>query len=619
MPELIARGSDVSQQWRRSLRDGEAVRVGRSPAAGWSVPWDDQISREHIEVVWRGGRLHVRSLETARNPVFFRGQSVTQLQVSLGEHFVIGRTSFHVAADVVAVSAEVPAPREQHTFRPGELRRVQFRNADHRLEVLTQLPELIAESSSDEIFSARLVGLLLAGIPGAEAAALVRCVEPESETASRSDAPKSGGAAAAGGSAADEPHASVRVLQWDRRRDAAGRFQPSQRLILEAVGREESVLHVWSDPGAAQQAFTISDNLDWALCTPVPGEACRGWALYVAGSTDGSRAAGLSTGAISADRKEDLRFAELVAEMVGALRQVRRLEIQRAQLGNFLSPVVLEAISGDAAGQALAPRETDVTVLFCDLRGFSKEAEHWRSKLVELLNRVSEALGVMTHYIVRHGGAIGDFQGDAAMGFWGLPIPPSDGPLSACLAALDIRSEFRKAAGQQGHPLADFRAGIGIAHGRAVAGRIGTADHAQLTVFGPVANLASRLEGMTKQLRVPILLDEATADYVRRQLPSSRGRCRRLGRIRPYGLGTPLMVSELLPPVDRDSTLSDQNLTDFDAAVDAVLAGRWTEALELLHKVPAQDRAKDFLTIFIAQNNYEPPANWDGVIPMPAK
>jgi adenylate cyclase len=411
----------------------------------------------------------------------------------------------------------------------------------------------------------------------------------------------------------------VRVLQWDRRRDAAGRFQPSQRLILESLRRGESVLHVWNDLGSADQTFTLTENLDWAFCTPVPGEACRDWALYVAGSSAPTHLPGLSGGAVSSDRKGDIRFAELVAEMVGSLRQVRRLEGQRALLGNFLSPMVLEAISGESAEQALAPRETDVTVLFCDLRGFSKEAEQWRGKLEELLNRVSEALGVMTHHIVKHGGAIGDFQGDAAMGCWGLPIPPPDGPINACLAALDIRAEFQRAASQPGHPLSDFRAGIGIAHGRSVAGRIGTADHAQLTVFGPVANLASRLESMTKQLRVPILLDEPSAEFVRKYLPNSRGRCRRLGRVRPYGLETPLVVSELLPPVEQDATLSDQNLIAFDAAVDALINGRWAEALELLHTIPPRDRAKDFLTIFIVQNNYEPPPGWDGVIPMPAK
>lgn len=596
MAELIAKGPEAGQEWRRPLVQGAAVRLGRAPAQGWAVTWDSQISREHVELEWNKSRLEVRVLDAARNPAFHRGQVVRQCSLAIGEYFVIGSTTFHVVEDTADVSISSPVPREQHTFRPGDLRRIQFRNADHRLEVLSQLPQLISESTSDEIFSVRLVGLLLAGIPESEAAALVHRVSPETES-----------------------DREVQVLQWDRRRDAAGRFQPSQRLILEALDRGESVLHVWSDTKATDQTFTLSENLDWAFCTPIPGEACRGWALYVAGSSVSVQAPGRPDEVISSDRKGDIRFTELVGEMVGALRQVRRLEGQRAGLRHFFSPTVLEALSSESGGHSLEPRETEVTVLFCDLRGFSKEAEQWRDKLEGLLNRVSEALGVMTQNILKHGGVIGDFQGDAAMGFWGWPLPAPNGPLNACLAALDIRAEFQRAANQPGHPLADFRVGIGIAHGRAVAGKIGTADHAKVTVFGPVANLASRLESMTKQLRVPILLDEPTAEHVRKHLPTNQARCRRLGRVRPYGMESALMVSELLPPGDQDPTLSDQNVADFDLAVDSLVAGRWSEALELLHKVPAKDRAKDFLTIFIVQNNYEPPAKWDGVIPMPSK
>jgi adenylate cyclase len=597
VPELIAKGPDASQRWRRPLVEASPVHLGRAPTAGWSVAWDPQISREHVELIWKDGRLEVRCLDSARNPVFYRGQSLSRFSLGIGEHFVIGSTSFHVADDVADVSLSSPEPREEHTFRPGDLRRIQFRNADHRLEVLSQLPQLIGESTSDEMLSVRLVSLLLAGIPDAEAVALVRRVDPQTET-----------------------DRAVQVLQWDRRREAEGRFQPSQRLILEAVGRDESVLHVWSDTSSTVQTFTVTENLDWAFCTPVPGEACRGWALYVAGSSNLVQTANVAAGdPITSERKGDLRFAELVAELLGSLRQVRRLEGQRAELRQFFSPTVLEALSGENAEEKLAPRESDYTVLFCDLRGFSKETEQYRDKLVELLERVSGALGVMTDQILKYGGSIGNYQGDAAMGFWGWPLPAQDDPLSACLAALDIRAEFQRAANQPGHPLADFRVGIGIATGRAVAGKIGTADHAKVTVFGPVANLASRLEGMTKQMRVPILLDEATAEFVRANLPPSRGRVRRLGRVRPYGLESSLMISELLPPAADDSTLSDQNVADFDAAVDALHAGRWSEALELLHKVPAKDRAKDFLTIFIVQNNYEPPQKWDGVIPMPSK
>ncbi len=593
MAELIAVGADPAARWRRTLAPRQIIRLGRSPRNGWAVPWDPAVSREHVEIAWDAGKLRVRRLETARNPVFFRGRPVDQFLAGPGDCFVIGETSFRVAEDEVAVPLEATSPREEHTFRPGDLRRIRFRDADHRLEVLARFPEVIYGSLSDEEFHIRLVNLLLAGIPHAEAAAVVA-----RETSGTT---------------------GVRVVQWDRRRESIGRFEPSHRLIVESLARRESILHVWGEQRLADPEFTVSDSLDWAFATPLPGEVCGGLALYVAGTFGGPQGAGMAPVRHAADLKGDIRFAELVAELVAALRQVRVLERQRTQLSHFLPPMVLDALARDPSEHALAPRETEVTVLFCDVRGFSREAEHWRNNLTGLLQRVSEALGVMTRRILEHGGVIGDFQGDAAMGFWGWPLAAPEGALEACRAALEIRGEFQRAAREPAHPLADFQAGIGVAHGRAVAGKIGTADHAKLTVFGPVVNLASRLEEMTKQLRVPILLDEPTADYVRRHVDPSQARTRRLGRVRPYGMETPLMVSELLPPADQDPVFSDRSLADYESAVDALLAGRWSDAIELLHRVPARDRAKDFLTIFIAQHNYEPPAGWDGVIPMPKK
>jgi adenylate cyclase len=596
MPELVAKGPAAHDTWRRAVPEGAVVRLGRGPADGWAAPWDPQISREHVELVWRAGRLHVRSLESARNPVFHHGQAETSFALEVGDYFVIGGTTFQLAPDEAELAAgSSPSPREQQSFRPGDLRRVQFRDADHRLEVLSDLPKLIGESTSEEMLSIRLVRLLLAGVPHAEAVALVRRA--------------TGGTDAAQG---------VEVVQWDRRRDASGRFQPSQRLIVAALDRGDSVLHVWGQSRAADPNFTVSENLDWAFCTPVPGEACAGWGLYVAGSFDPTRAVGPTPDLGPSDLKSDLRFAELVAELIGSLLQVRRLERQRTVLAQFVSPTVLNSLSPDRPERWLDPQEADVTVLFCDLRGFSKEAEHRRDDLKGLLNRVSDALGVMTHHILQHRGVIGDFHGDAAMGFWGGPIADPDGPLNACRAALAIRAHFQRAAQQGDKTLGDFQMGIGIAHGRAVAGKIGTADQVKVTVFGPVVNLASRLEGMTKQLRVPILLDEATAERAR-SLSRSVGRCRRIARVRPYGLETPLMVSELLPPAEQDPILTDQNLLDYESGLDLLIAGRWAESLEMLHRIPARDRAKDFLTIFIIQHNYEPPSHWDGVIPMPSK
>ena len=75
-------------------------------------------------------------------------------------------------------------------------------------------------------------------------------------------------------------------------------------------------------------------------------------------------------------------------------------------------------------------------MLFCDLRGFSRRSERDADDLLGLLNRVSRALGVMTHYILEEGGVVGDFHGDAAMGFWGWPIEQPNSIERACRAAL---------------------------------------------------------------------------------------------------------------------------------------------------------------------------------------
>jgi adenylate cyclase len=280
---------------------------------------------------------------------------------------------------------------------------------------------------------------------------------------------------------------------------------------------------------------------------------------------------------------------------------------------------VLSALGDEDAGRLLAPRETEVSVLFCDLRGFSRESDRSATDLLGLLERVGKALGVMTRHILDQGGVIADFQGDAALGFWGWPLQQPDAILRVCQAALAIRTQFEATARQGGHPLAGFRAGIGIATGRAVAGKIGSQDQAKVGVFGPVVNLGSRLEGMTKLLNAAVLMDETTARLARQQVPARVARFRRVARVRPYGLDNPLTVTELLPPAADHPELSDGHLASYEAALDEFLAGRWPEAYELLHQIPPGDRVKDFLTVYIAQRNRVAPPGWDGVIPLSQK
>jgi adenylate cyclase len=588
--DLIAVGREPRQRWRIRLTAGERYVLGREHDGILVVPWDQQVSRRHAQVVLHSDELQVQTLESAHNSIYYQGEPVRECIIAAGQHFVIGQTCFQLENHQWSAPTPASSPVDEVTFSRQALQHVQFRDADKRIEVLSNLPEVIWGARTDTELFSRLVNLLLAGIVQAEAAAIVSLQPNE-----------------------------LQVLHWDRRRETAGELRPSSRLIHEAIRvRQQSVLHVW-ERSAATSAYTLAANSDWAFCTPVLGSATEGWGLYLTGER--SRAVGVAdhmTPAVTS-LEADVKFAELVAEIVSSVRRLRQLERQQSGLRQFFAPAVLAAVGENLDTGLLAPREADVTILFCDLRGFSKQAEGARRDLLGLLDRVSQAMGIMTKHILAHGGGIGDFLGDAAMGFWGWPVAAPAGPIDACRAALAIRAEFDALNRQPDHPLANFQMGIGIAHGRAVAGKIGTNELVKVTVFGPAVNLASRLEGMTRQLRVPILLDEVVSQMSREKLPHQEGRIRHLAQVLPYGMETSLVVSELLPPVHVAPDLTDNHLTIYETAVEHFIAGKWEAAYEALHKLPASDKAQDFLAVLIAQHNRQPPQGWDGIVRLPSK
>ena len=594
MYELLAEGPEPKQRVKIAIVADQPAVVGREPGVDLPVPWDANISRRHVEVVLHDGRLAVRRLPIASNPLFFCGQQVDACELGPGEHFVVGSTCF-VLADAHTALEDSPtpsSPMEELTFSRQALQQVRYRDPDKRIEVLSHLPELIWGARTDSDLHARLVNLLLAGIGDADAAAVVSL----------------------------NTSGAINILHWERRRETAGDFHPSSRLIHEALQkRRQSVLHVWENLEPTEQSFTMAQEFDWAFCTPVLGPAAECWGLYLAGRFEKNTPQRDTLQATGLFLQSDVKFAELVAEIVSSVRKLNQLERQQAGLRQFFSPVMLSALGDTLDPQLLTPRETDVTVLFCDLRGFSKKAEVLRDDLLGLLDRVSQALGVMTRYILANGGVIGDFHGDAAMGFWGWPVSTPDDSLRACRAALAIRAEFEATAGQAGHVLAGFQMGIGLARGRAVAGSIGTSDQVKVTVFGPVVNLASRLESMTRQLRVPILIDEELAELVRSHMGPTEARTRRLARVQPFGMEQPVTVSELLPPESESPELTSDHLATYDTAVEHFIAGRWDDAYRALRRMPTADQAQDFLSLLIAQHNRTAPSDWAGVVRLPSK
>jgi adenylate cyclase len=351
--------------------------------------------------------------------------------------------------------------------------------------------------------------------------------------------------------------------------------------------------------------FTVSDNMTWAFATPFEGHATRRWALYVSG-------ADAAVDEQTTPLRDELKFAEIVVSTVGSFIEVRELQRQQSVLGQFFSKPVISALADDEdPNEVLAPREVEVTALFCDLRGFSLATELSKDNLLGLLQRVSDVLGVLTHHIMEAGGVIGDFHGDAAMGFWGWPLEQPDAATRAARAAMEICREIERV-----ETLWNFRVGIGIASGRAVAGKIGTVDQVKVTAFGPAVNLASRLEMMTKRLSTTILADGPTASQIDR---ATGIRTRRLAMVQPYGMSTAIDLWELLPSHDEFPLLTDDDIAHYESALDHFIEGDWVTAWEWLHRVPAGDRSKDFLTTYIASRNRQPPEDWDGVIRLDSK
>jgi adenylate cyclase len=312
------------------------------------------------------------------------------------------------------------------------------------------------------------------------------------------------------------------------------------------------------------------------------------------------------------------RLAEVVAKYIGAVRQARTLEQQQSEMRQFFSPKVVEALarSGPAA---LEPRQGPVSVLFCDVRGFSRKVEESSDDLHALLARVREALSVMTRNILKHDGVIADFQGDAALGFWGWPHPSEDSPVLACRAALAIQREFAEAQRDPFHELHGFHVGIGVCHGEAITGRIGSDEQIKVGVFGPIVNTASRLQDLTKQVGVPILVDGPTADAVADYLPPSVATCRRVTRLRPAGIATPVDVFALSSGRGRSDSLTFVEEQAYELASEAVESGHWTKARRLLSKLPAKYGPANFLRRAIRDCGQRPPADWDGVLTMDRK
>jgi adenylate cyclase len=180
----------------------------------------------------------------------------------------------------------------------------------------------------------------------------------------------------------------------------------------------------------------------------------------------------------------------------------------RDNLTRFLPRQVAERVIADGP-TALAPIECDVTVLFSDIRGFTSMSEHMAPR--DVLAMLDDYFGRMSLVVKGHDGVVGKFLGDGMLAFWGTPDRIADHAARAVKAARDMRRivvELNAERERAGDP--PIAIGIGIHTGKVAAGMLGGSLQAEYTIIGDAVNVASRIEGLTKEHHVDVLISETT-------------------------------------------------------------------------------------------------------------
>lgn len=203
----------------------------------------------------------------------------------------------------------------------------------------------------------------------------------------------------------------------------------------------------------------------------------------------------------------------LVIYAVNVLTSYFRETVMRQRIvdvfGQFVPPQLVEEISKHPDKLKLEGESKVLTVFFCDLQNFTGVSEQLNPKqLTRLLN---EYFTVMTEILYSHGATIDKYIGDSIMAFWGAPLTQEDHAERAMLASLDMQKECVKLSEsfiKKGWPGPTM--GIGINTGTMNVGNMGSKYRVAYTVVGDAVNLASRLEGLTREYRVPIIVSQST-------------------------------------------------------------------------------------------------------------
>lgn len=284
--------------------------------------------------------------------------------------------------------------------------------------------------------------------------------------------------------------------------------------------------------------------------------------------------------------------------------------------GQYVPPELVDEMSENPGNFTMEGESREMTVLFSDVRGFTTISEGLSPK--ELSRLMNEYMTPMTRIIHKHRGTIDKYIGDAIMAFWGAPLADPEHSRHALLAAMEMQqalTELREQFKARGWP--EIRIGVGINTGTMSVGNMGSEFRMAYTVMGDAVNLASRLESLTKQYGVGIIVGEHTQQAVPDVV------FRELDRVKVKGKDEPVAIYE---PLGADGQIDKTTLDElklFQQAVKLYRAQDWdlaeVQLLNLQKSLPECTLYRLYLERITYFRANPPGVEWDGVFTFKTK
>lgn len=277
--------------------------------------------------------------------------------------------------------------------------------------------------------------------------------------------------------------------------------------------------------------------------------------------------------------------------------------------GQYVPLELVDEMSKNPESFSMEGESRDLTVLFTDVRGFTTISEGMDPKALSSL--MNEFLTPLTRIIHKNRGTIDKYMGDCIMAFWGAPLADPQHARNAVIAGMEMQralDELQPKFLDQGWP--PILIGVGVNSGRMSVGNMGSEIRLAYTVMGDAVNLASRLEGITKQYGVGMIVGETT----RAQVPEVQ--FRELDRVKVKGKDAPVAIYEPLGLVDSLSPDISNELKIWVQALRLYRARDWDMAelqlINLIKLAPDRGLYKLFLERLAHLRKNPPEQGWDG-------